>query len=365
MLSYLGKDWFAKQIGCANGYSLDSFEKGMVLLFASYLLGHFIFLVSSILDEYVYDPIRSWTDWGQISRRLIKGNGLTPMVTRKFASSKIMFGPHADAAVIQVQRIKARALQKLSANDSINAFQWSKARLTKELPEGLLQVQRFEADSKFFRSFVVVLFVLSVFYSSHRQYLAAVLCFFAILPALWRYIEQRFKATNQAYWYVIMLEARNNDPLASIPRSDGLTHAGGVVFRRKPNIEVLLVSTTKDERQRVLPKGHIEPGEEPRVTAVREIKEETRNWTRVVKHLNDAPLSEEPNAPMIRWFLMELLEENQHSRFEHRTQCWSTLEVAMSKATFPETVKVLRSADVELKVISEQTIALGHSSDTR
>lgn len=54
------------------------------------------------------------------------------------------------------------------------------------------------------------------------------------------------------------------------------TTAGGVIFRRtanSPQVEVLLIQDTKNRW--TIPKGHVEPGEEPRKTAEREIAEET------------------------------------------------------------------------------------------
>jgi ADP-ribose pyrophosphatase YjhB (NUDIX family) len=53
------------------------------------------------------------------------------------------------------------------------------------------------------------------------------------------------------------------------------TTSGGIVFRRtKDNkVEILLI---KDAKNRwTIPKGHVEPGEEPKQTAEREIREET------------------------------------------------------------------------------------------
>lgn len=53
------------------------------------------------------------------------------------------------------------------------------------------------------------------------------------------------------------------------------TTSGGIVFRRtdEGKVEILLI---KDAKNRwTIPKGHVEPGEEPRQTAEREIREET------------------------------------------------------------------------------------------
>jgi ADP-ribose pyrophosphatase YjhB (NUDIX family) len=54
------------------------------------------------------------------------------------------------------------------------------------------------------------------------------------------------------------------------------TTSGGIVFRRnaKTNkVEILLIQDAKNRW--TIPKGHVEPGEEPGATAEREIREET------------------------------------------------------------------------------------------
>lgn len=53
------------------------------------------------------------------------------------------------------------------------------------------------------------------------------------------------------------------------------TTSGGIIFRRDPKgtLQILLI---KDAKNRwTIPKGHVEPGEEPKQTAEREIREET------------------------------------------------------------------------------------------
>jgi 8-oxo-dGTP pyrophosphatase MutT (NUDIX family) len=54
------------------------------------------------------------------------------------------------------------------------------------------------------------------------------------------------------------------------------TTAGGVIFRRDKltkKLEILLIQDAKDRW--TIPKGHVEPNEEPKATAEREIREET------------------------------------------------------------------------------------------
>jgi 8-oxo-dGTP diphosphatase len=53
------------------------------------------------------------------------------------------------------------------------------------------------------------------------------------------------------------------------------TTSGGIIFRRNKNdqVEILLIQDAK--KRWTIPKGHVEPGEEPRGTAEREIQEET------------------------------------------------------------------------------------------
>jgi ADP-ribose pyrophosphatase YjhB (NUDIX family) len=54
------------------------------------------------------------------------------------------------------------------------------------------------------------------------------------------------------------------------------TTSGGIVFRRNPKTQALELLLIQDAKNRwTIPKGHVEPGEEPKVTAEREIQEET------------------------------------------------------------------------------------------
>lgn len=348
-LSYLAKDRVSEWAGHGGSFPLDSAENGLIFLFSAYLLGHFIFLLGSGLDLLLYDPIRSWTDRGQI-KRLSRGHGLSAKWKRDAAKAKLIFGENPDAALMRAEISKALSLLPISSEKTINAFQWSKARLAKEHPEGLATVQRFEADSKFFRSFVIVLIpVIAALIARPREKWELLSLSAAMLAlALWRYVEQRFKSTQNAYWQMIMLDAVDAKPAAAapLPVPAAPTHAGGVVYRiGNGKAEYLLIAGGPDGRERVLPKGHIEPGENPRETCVREVREESGHWAGVSAWIGDFDLPVGSGSMRVRFYLMKLAEEGGKRPPEVREQAWMPLQDALEKARFPETRKILEMAD--------------------
>ena len=360
LLAYRVKDWAALMLGHAEGFPLEGGEQLAVFLFASYLLGHFVFLIGSFLDNAFYDALRKTTTWGQIGR-LAKSKKLHPSLLRSLSQLDFLFGKNPDAAVMKAQHIKSRALEPLSAAEAINTYQWCKARLAKELPEGLLSVQRFEADSKFFRSFFVVLLVLAFTFLHNRHWYLILTCLVLLVPAFLRYLDQRFKGTQQAFWLVITLESlgalpRKSDPLDR--RTDKLTHAGGLVTRLQNGVEeYLLVQASGNREDWVLPKGHIEPGEDPRETAVREVLEETGCWARVTKREIDLPMD---YKSVVRIYRMEWLEDKPDGANEDRRHEWKPHREAFALATFTDTKNLIGDPDGQQEGrISKRSTAVG------
>lgn len=345
LLTYLLMDEVGSAVlGSARYCQITGAEGVAVFLVTSYLIGHLIFLLGTWLDEF-YDRDRRLTLNKQIKLLANRGK-LLPWMSR--AAIWLVFKRESDIAVNRAGKIKEEMLKGLQAKDAINNFQWCKALLAKEYPDNLATVHRFEADSKFFRCFVIVLLALVVLWSCQQKWLLAGFGFALIPLAMWRYMEQRYKSTNQAYWSVITLMAKEGKiSLEDKPATvvNGVTHAGGVVFRtRGDQAEYLLVEAKDDPNQFVLPKGHIESGENPRETAVREVHEETGVWGRIRADLGPVTFTVNGTAITTQFFLMEYAGRGlrQEASREHK---WLPLEEAKMEANFLETRDLLQSAE--------------------
>ncbi len=351
LLSYAIRDRIGEQALGLRLADMGESEGWLVFFFSSYLLGHFIFLLGSWFDEF-YDLARRRTQTQRL-KELARWGTLHPKWKR--ALLWLVFKQEKDKALDRVLAIKRKQLDRLQAADAVNAFQWAKLRLALEKPEVLATVQRFEADSKFFRSVVVVLFVLPFAATSAQRHALAPYWIVFVLLAFWRYMEQRHKASSQAYWSVIALEgqAATGDVPARPRRADGLTHAGGVVYResrrrgRAPGeVEWLLVESKADADTLVLPKGHIEAREDARLAAVREVREETGVFGAIQETLTVSTYRPEgADADVkVQFFLMKALEQWRPSDPLRRSQ-WHPLKTAIEKVSHDENKQLLEAAD--------------------
>lgn len=355
LLLFAGKGTL-REIMSHPSLQLGGTESWMMFLFLAYLLGHIIFLTGSSLDE-LWDKFRKCGYLGQVDK-LAAGKAVPGNLWRKQAEKA--FGN--DGALMLATRLRASAIARLTDGNPINTFQWCKARLTEEHKEALAEVQRFEADSKFFRSFVVVLVVLTITYLIRFDWGDALVCALLMLPTFWRYVDQRAKATNQAYFHVITLESVKTDEAVGPvrpKRRDGLTHAGGIVCRGSGlEKRYLLVQAERDREAWVLPKGHIEAGETPAQTAVREVEEEAGVWAKVVGCHHDLRFSVHDKPLVIRVFLMEFSGKSERKLgFGDRRHSWFSAKAIESLRLYPETKTMFQQS------ISPQSEAETKSSE--
>lgn len=113
-------------IGEAN----TGFYSGFVLLLSSYLLGHIISQGSAYLDEWVYDKLKEkvYTDHKCVKR---------------------------------VLEIREQKYGNAIEPEYVNAYKWCLFKLQQEQPHAASEIERYMADSKFFRSLFVLLIILA------------------------------------------------------------------------------------------------------------------------------------------------------------------------------------------------------------
>jgi 8-oxo-dGTP pyrophosphatase MutT (NUDIX family) len=225
----------------------------------------------------------------------------------------LVFKNEENVAVSRATALRKQMLAPLGASSAINTFQWSKAWLTIEHPASMSTVQRFEADSKFFRSFSVVVAVLIVVVAWRGADVlwprwSIIVLVLLLGGSLWRFMELRLKSTNQAYWSVLTVAATKGIEATAPTKADTASHAGGVVLREHGGVvQCVLVGSTDDPEQLVLPKGKIRPGENARVAATREVREEAGQWARIDRELDVATYDVGDSEVTVRVYLMDSL----------------------------------------------------------
>ena len=123
------------------------------------------------------------------------------------------------------------------------------------------------------------------------------------------------------------------------------THAGGIVFRRRGSVvEYLLVRPSDNADEWVLPKGHIEQGEDPADAALREVREETGVVARLIGLAADNIRFLAKGEEVTAWFyLMEFVNETRSA--ENRGRTWVPLEEALKRLKYEETKEAIKTAE--------------------
>ncbi len=305
---------------------------------ASYVVGHFVFIGGSKLDDWFYEPLNLRTPSGLMSSAASgKLKRLPPAWLQKAACWLIGKEKKRHECMRMVKLLRNDKLGPMGVQEPVNAFQWAKAWLThKESAGNMAEVDRHEADSKFFRSFCVVIMVLIglaafKFGLVSWSFGGAVLIGLVIgLLSLKRYIELRTKAIEHAYRSVLVQEADAGNSLMKRTKVKQPIRAGGVVFRGDDVREFLLVSASDNIDKRlgkpdelkpdagtiwVLPKGKVELGESASEAAVREIAEEAGILACKCRKLGDftyempaeAGTASPPEQRICRYFEMEFV----------------------------------------------------------
>jgi hypothetical protein len=88
----------------------------------------------------------------------------------------------------------------------MNSFKWTKAVLMARAPAALADVNRYEADSKFFRSMTLVLPIVGAAGAWRVDWIALPAALSLAVISFLIYAQQRYKSTEWAYQYVLVLD---------------------------------------------------------------------------------------------------------------------------------------------------------------
>ena len=113
-----------------------------------------------------------------------------------------------------------------------------------------------------------------------------------------------------------------------------LTHAGAIVFRETGAAILFLVVSSSDGLNWVLPKGHIDPGETPETTALRELQEEAGVTGEIVAPLSVQQFKKRDKDATVQYFLVR--ETGEAQAIEQRTLRWEDEKSALALLSFPE-----------------------------
>lgn len=183
--------------------------------FASYALGHFLFLLASQLDGPLYDRYRK-RKWPKQSD--LAFNAATELRNRRFEENRPppILGSSPPPG------------EPTPTPIPMNTFQWAKSVLMIEAPDALADVNRYEADSKFFRSLVVVLALVGIAALANAQWIVGTVAVVLAGASFLRYAERRYKSTLWAYHYVIVLDQGPLGAAVGIATADILSSGGKV-----------------------------------------------------------------------------------------------------------------------------------------
>jgi hypothetical protein len=132
----------------------------------------------------------------------------------KFLYDLGVISPPDGVAMKQKEYDFKKSLLKNTAIQIMNTFQWAKAYVELKAPGTAVEIHRYEANSKFFRSLIIVLIAIipmvfgnSLFHykSPAAAWLFSLLIVVFIFGGCLIYVDQRRKAIRAAYQYFIVL----------------------------------------------------------------------------------------------------------------------------------------------------------------
>jgi len=154
--------------------NFPSTEGWVAFVFAAYLLGQFTYLVGATFMDWLYDhTYMLYMKWW-------KGDALWTEATERIADKK---------------------------RGMADKLKWIRAYVRLSSPDAAIEIERFEATSKFFRSLFIVLLVYAGYFVYPWQWHAFAATLGLLVLSFWRFCDQRWKFTELSCLYFYQLTA--------------------------------------------------------------------------------------------------------------------------------------------------------------
>lgn len=191
--------------------TLGGKTEGYVAFFVvAYLLGHLTDMVGATILDWIYDhTYRTWR--GGSFRAWLRGTGGHRSAGR-IGLLDLLFDASQPTNTL-LHRAKQLSQPGMPSGDRV--YQWSRAWVQIKSPGVFGDTERLQANSKFFRGFVIVAIISAVlapclireFHSGPR-----IVCIVLALVAFLRYADLRWKAVQHVYRCFIALRSESPPP---------------------------------------------------------------------------------------------------------------------------------------------------------
>ncbi len=123
------------------------------------------------------------------------------------------------------------------------------------------------------------------------------------------------------------------------------TSAGGVVVDHRGRVLLIRAQNLRGETVWTLPKGLVEPDEDPQTAALREVQEETGYACRIERELPRSQYWFRRGDTLVKktvhWYLMRPLQKVGEHDWEVEEVAWVPLEKARERVTYPSDRRLL------------------------